>query len=76
MTPSFSKILINEFVVPDLGASWSVTSMDWVMMALGATRERTEKQWRALLETAGLQIVHIWTYDHGTESLIEVELTS
>ena len=74
MTPNFSKILINEFVVPDLGASWPVTSMDWVMMALGAVKERTEKEWRALLGQAGLRIVQIWTYNQSTESLIEAEL--
>ena len=76
MKPGFSKVLINEFVVPDLEASWAVTSMDWVMMALGAAKERTEKQWRALLEQSGLRIVYIWTYDQGTESLIEAELAS
>lgn len=40
----YSKILINENVVPDAGVSWSITAMDFLMMALGAVRERTEKQ--------------------------------
>lgn len=74
MKPGFSKLLINEYVVPDMGAAWSVTSMDWLMMASGAVRERTEKQWRVLMEQAGLRVVQIWTYDQGTESLIEAEL--
>lgn len=70
----YSKLLINESVVPDVGATWSITSMDWLMMALGAVKERIEKQWRTLLERAGLTVVGIWTYDQGTESLIEAEL--
>lgn len=70
----YSKLLINESVVPDVGAIWSITSMDWLMMALGAVKERIEKQWRTLLERAGLTVVGIWTYDQGTESLIEAEL--
>ena len=74
MKPGFSKLLVNEYVVPDVGAASSVTSMDWLMMALGAVKERTEKQWRALLEQAGFRVVQIWTYDQGTESLIEAEL--
>ena len=74
MKSGFSKLLINEYVVPDVGAAWSVTSMDWLMMALGAVKERTEQQWRALLEQAGFRVVQIWTYDQGTESLIEAEL--
>ena len=74
MQPGYSKLLINEYVVPDVGATWSITSMDWLMMALGAVKERTEKQWRELLERAGLKAVGIWTYNQGTESLIEAEL--
>lgn len=74
MRPGYSKLLINEFVVPDVGATWSITSMDWLMMALGAVKERTEKQWRTLLGEAGLKVVRIWTYDQGTESLIEATL--
>lgn len=74
MQPGFSKLLINENVVPDVGATWSITSMDWLTMALGAVRERTEKQWRDLLGQAGLKVTGIWTYDQGTESLIEAEI--
>ena len=74
MQPGYSKLLINEFVAPDVGATWSITSMDWLMMALGAVKERTEKQWRTLLGEAGLRVVGIWTYDQGTESLIEATL--
>ena len=74
MRPGYSKLLINEYVVPDVGAAWSITSMDWLMMALGAVKERTEKQWKALLGQAGLSISRIWTYEQGTESLIEAEL--
>ena len=74
MERNYSKILINELVVPDVGATWPVTSMDWLMMALGAVRERTAKQWQELLSSAGLRLVKIWTYEPGTESLIEAEL--
>ena len=74
MRPGYSKLLINENVVPDVGASWSITSMDWLMMALGAVRERTEKQWKDLLAQAGLKVSGVWTYDQGTESLIEAEI--
>ena len=74
MKPGYSKLLINENVVPDVGASWQITSLDWFMMALAASRERTETQWRELLQSVGLEIVGIWTKDAGAESLIEVLL--
>ena len=46
------------------------------MMALGAVKERTEKQWRTLLAQAGLKVTGIWTFEPGTESLIEAEFDS
>lgn len=76
MTPGYSKLLINEYVVPDFGASRPMTSMDWLMMALGAVKERTEKQWRELLQQAGLKVTGIWIYEQGTESLIEAEVAA
>ncbi len=74
MSPGYSKLLINENVVPDSGAAWPITSMDWLMMALVAVKERTEKEWRGLLQQAGLEVTGIWTYEQGTESLIEAEV--
>ncbi len=70
MKPGHSKLLINENVILDKGAAWSITSMDWVMMVLGAVRERTELDWQHLLQSAGYGIVKIWTYEQGTESRV------
>lgn len=74
MDKEYSKILINENVVPDVGASWKITSLDWFMMALPALSERTEAQWRNLLSSVGLKITGIWTKAPGVESLIEAVL--
>lgn len=74
LTPSYSKILINELVVPDKGAHWSVTSMDWLMLALGAVKERTERDWRNIVERSGLRVSGIWEMGVGNEGLIECEL--
>lgn len=73
MEPGYSKLLVNENVIPDTGAYWETTSLDLIMMQIGSG-ERTERQWRALLESAGLKVVHIWTAQRGVESLIECEL--
>lgn len=74
MEKGYSKILVNELVVPDIGASWSITSMDWLMMSLGSVRERTERDWHELFKSVGLRITKVWTYEQGTESLIEAEI--
>lgn len=44
MKKGYSKIPINENIVPDTEASWQITSLDWFMMILGASSERTETQ--------------------------------
>ena len=59
MKKGYSKILINENIVPDIGASWEVTSLDWFMMALAASSERAEVQWRNFLSSVGLKITGI-----------------
>ena len=74
MAKGYSKLLINEYVVPDQGAHWVSTSLDMIMMASLSASERTEQRWRALLKSAGFEVVKIWTYEPGSESLIEAEL--
>ena len=49
------------------------TAIDITMLVNFSGHERTESQWRALLEPAGFKIVKIWTYDSSSESLIEAE---
>ncbi|KAH8812941.1 S-adenosyl-L-methionine-dependent methyltransferase [Xylogone sp. PMI_703] len=75
MTRGYSKILINENVIPDRNAHWKSTGLDLVMMSAFSSTERTEAAWRELLASVGLSVIHIWTYEEGTESLIEAELS-
>ena len=74
LTKGYSKLLLYENVIPDRGAHWLSTAIDMIMLTNFASCERTEGQWRALLEPAGFKIIKIWTYEPGTESLIEAEL--
>lgn len=71
----YSKILINEIVVPDVNAHWFATSVDFIMMACHASQERREKHWRALIESVGgLKLSKIWDCGGAPEKLIEIEL--
>ena len=74
MRPGYSKILINENVIPSTNAYWETTSLDFIMMADFSSTERTEKHWHELIESVGLKITNIWTVQRGVESLIECEL--
>ncbi|RAH80106.1 S-adenosyl-L-methionine-dependent methyltransferase [Aspergillus japonicus CBS 114.51] len=74
MTPGYSRLLINENVIPDRGAQWQATGLDFVMLADFAGAERTESQWTRLLHAAGFRILRIWAADRWSESLIECEV--
>ena len=69
-----SRIFINEIVVPAKGASRETTSYDLVLMALLSAGERTQAQWRGLVEGAGLQIVNTWSNPAIAGSVLEVAL--
>lgn len=74
MKIGYSKILINDYVVPDQNPPWLMTSLDVMMMILNAAIERTSRQWHELLSSVGLKIVKIWSHPDSGESLIEAEL--
>ncbi|EHK96043.1 putative Sterigmatocystin 8-O-methyltransferase [Glarea lozoyensis 74030] len=71
MEPSYSRLLVNEWVIPERGASRFMTIEDMNMMALSGM-ERTERQHGELLEAAGLKISNIfYANDSFSKSVIE-----
>ena len=72
MDPSYSKVLINQWVVPTKRVTSFMTHQYFNMMATFSTMERTEEQKQELLEGAGLRILHIWRpNDMKSECIIE-----
>lgn len=76
MKPGYSKLLINENIIPDKGADWQATALDMMMITLFSSKERTLTDWHRLLESpeVGLKIAGIWSVENSQESLIECEL--
>ncbi|PQE07105.1 O-methyltransferase family 2 protein [Rutstroemia sp. NJR-2017a BVV2] len=75
MTPGYSKVIINDWVVPTQGASKFMTAQDLNMMAIGGGMERTKALHEEYLTGAGLKISGIWKADDDiSESVIECEL--
>jgi hypothetical protein len=56
MRRGYSTLVVEDFVLPAKGASLLPAMWDMQMMSLLSARERTEKQWTALFEQAGLEI--------------------
>lgn len=75
MEPKYSRLLINENVMPAKDVYWETSALDIVMLTLFSSHERTEADWYNLLEKrAGFKIVKIWHGGKGVESVIECEL--
>lgn len=72
MKPGYSKLLIHELVVPEVGASLWASVQDINMMTLCGVAERTEGDWRRLLQLAGLSVEAVYFATDGiSESIIE-----
>jgi len=74
MTKGYSKILLNEVVMSDQGASLIAAQLDIAMMAASAGQERTESQFKVLAEAAGLKITKIWGEAPDIDFTLELEL--
>uniref|UniRef100_A0A8H7KA45 O-methyltransferase domain-containing protein n=3 Tax=Bionectria ochroleuca TaxID=29856 RepID=A0A8H7KA45_BIOOC len=48
--------------------------MDQLVFVLGAMKERTEADWKSILERAGFQNIQIHSFAMGSEVIIEAEL--
>ena len=75
MTLGYSRLLINENIMPPCKAPWEATALDILMLTLLNSRERTKAEWVSLLQDqAGLRITGIYQAHIGVESIIECEL--
>ncbi|KAL8999601.1 MAG: hypothetical protein Q9169_001561 [Polycauliona sp. 2 TL-2023] len=74
MEKGYSRILIDEYVLPDQRAPVRGSSMDFLMMMFCSGMERTHRQWESLLDRCGLEIVQIWSTRSDYEQIIEAKL--
>lgn len=68
-----SRLLLSDLVLPNAGADASKTLRDINMMQCSG-KERSEKQWQALLDQAGFRITNIYCRDDPHNSLVEAVL--
>lgn len=71
MTPRYSRLLIEDHIVDAENAHHRPAASDMLMMLVLTGRERTEEQWRNLIDSVGLEIVKIWHSRRGHQSVIE-----
>ena len=69
-----SKLLLEENVLRNEAVDIVAEGMDFVMLALLASRERSEGDWRTLLQQEGFEIVKIWRGEATSRAVVEAEL--
>ena len=60
MIPGYSKLLVSDMILPDKDYSEHSARFDWLMVIMLAAMERTEMQWRKLLDEDGLEVTGLW----------------
>ena len=58
-----SVVIIDDVLMPTVGATWKQASMDIAMMTMLAAMERTKEHFEELLKASGLKLRDTWTYD-------------
>ncbi|TGO73651.1 hypothetical protein BELL_0344g00120 [Botrytis elliptica] len=75
MKPVYSKVIINDWIVPADGASKLMTAQDLNMMATGGGMKCIQALHEKYIAAAGLKIRGIWKADDDiSESVVECEV--
>ena len=76
MRPGYSKILINEAVLPDTGCPPEFAAADINMMSILGGMERSRAHWIELCESVGLQVIAVRTspFEDDVEGVVEAVL--
>jgi O-methyltransferase domain len=73
--PGYSKLIINESVIPNIGVDPMLSGLDLLLMGALNSKERTRDEWSKLLSAAGFRIVKEYTDTTvAYESVIEAEV--
>ena len=69
-----SVVIVDDVIMPQVGASWKQSSMDLAMMTMLAAMERTKDHFAQLFNESGLELRDVWTYDsdYGDSFIVAV----
>ncbi|KAL2869523.1 S-adenosyl-L-methionine-dependent methyltransferase [Aspergillus lucknowensis] len=73
MKPGYSKLIIEEFILPERDCPMLPAMWDWEMMVFCNSFERTEGRWKKLLDDAGFT-AKFWSPPGDGQGIIEAEV--
>lgn len=74
MTKGYSKLYLNEWILPGVGCSLYEASIDINMMINFGGMERSKGQWQELLTRSGLKLEKFWQNPGFGEGIVEASL--
>lgn len=74
MKKGYSKLLIEEFILPNTDVQLLPILFDMMVMVAGPGMERTRSQWTTLLKASGLEVKKFWIPNGDASGIIEAEL--
>lgn len=74
MKRGFSKLIMEEYILPDVNADSLPCMTDLSVMMFCAGLERTCQRWTELLESVGMRVVKFWLRDGDGLGVVEAEL--
>jgi len=75
MIPGYSKLIIHDIVLPDVGASEGHARFDLAMMAINSGMERSAREFTQLLESAGFKVTSTWSWP-DKDGIVEAEVAA
>lgn len=74
MSSGYSKVLIGNIILPDENVPLRASGLDIAMLFMHSGSQRSEAEWRALLEAAGFRIIKVWLPQGDGDGIIEAEV--
>lgn len=74
MTPGYSQLIVGNIILPDENVPLRASGLDIAMLYLHSGSQRSESEWRELLEGAGLKVVKVWYPQGDGDGIIQAEV--
>ena len=74
MIPGYSQLIIANIVVPEENVSLRTSGLDIAMLYLHSGSQRSESEWRQLLEGAGFNVVKVWHPPGDGDGILQAEV--
>lgn len=74
MLPGYSKLIVASIILPDENVPLRQSGLDIAMLSMHSGSQRSEAEWRALLEEAGFTVKRVWRPNGDGDGVIEAEI--